>query len=98
MSRSKASSPPARDDQDRAPDGHLGKPATQQKCTRRCGGRRGGTGRAAHRAAREKAAQAHASIKEATDFEEAPTMDSKTTCTEDPYEVAMERGSPTSSN
>ena len=71
---------------------------THQKRTWCRGGRRGETRRAARRTAREEAAQARASIKEATDFEEAPMTDSKTTCTEEPYEVAMERGSPTSSN
>ena len=67
LGRDRASSLPARGDQDRAPDGHLGKPATQQKRTRRRGGRRGETRRAAHRTAREEATQARANIKEATD-------------------------------
>ena len=73
LGRDRGLSPSARGDQDRAPDGHLGKPATQQKRTRR----RGETRRAARRAApaREEAAQARASSKEARDFEEAPLTD-----------------------
>ena len=56
-------------------DGH--EDDTHQKRTRRRGGRRGETCRAARRTAREEAAQARASIKEATDFEEAPKTDNK---------------------
>ena len=77
LSRDRASSLPARGDQDCAPDGHLGKPATQQKRTRRRGGRRCETRRAARRTAREEATQARANIKEATDCEEAPPTDSE---------------------
>ena len=50
---------------------------TQQKHTRRSGERRGETRRAARRTTHEEAAQARASIKEATDFEEAPQTDIK---------------------
>jgi len=93
LGRDRASSLPARGDQDRAPGGHLRKPVTQQKRTRRRGGRRGETRRAAHRTAREKAAQARANIKEATDFEEAPPTErakepTRTTRTEELSEVA----------
>ena len=73
LGRDRASSLPARGDQDRAPGGHLRKPVTQQKRTRR----RGETRRAAHRTAREEATQARASSKEATDCEEAPPTDSE---------------------
>ena len=94
LGRNRASSSPARGSEDRAPDGH--EDGTQQKRTRRPGGRRGETRRAAHRTAREEAAQAHANIKEATDFEEAPPTErakepTKTTRTEELSEVAMEQ-------
>ena len=58
-------------------DGHVDD--THQKRTRRRGGRRGETRRVALKTAREEAAQARASIsiKEATDFEEAPQTDIK---------------------
>lgn len=68
-------------------------PSRQCGVQRRRGGRRGETHRAAHRTAREKAAQARANIKEATDFEEAPPTErakepTRTTRTEELSEVA----------
>ena len=55
----------------------VGADTAHKKRTRRCGGRRGETRRAAHRTAREEATQARASSKEATDCEEAPPTDSE---------------------
>ena len=71
-------SPPARGEQGRAPGGHLRKPATQPRRTQRRGGRRGETRRATLKTAQEAVqACASISIKEATDFEEAPQADIK---------------------
>ena len=71
----------------------VGADTAHKKRTQRRGGRRGETRRAAHGTAREKAAQARANIKEATDFEEAPPTErakepTRTTRTEELSEVA----------